>query len=58
MAASFLQAIEMTTYDTSGLTGSYAALNGSGTEQALLVLKLYNASDTDVTLSYDNINRS
>jgi hypothetical protein len=50
----YLQAIPLTTYDTSGLSGSYAAMNGSGTENRLKILKLFNASDTDVTISYDN----
>jgi len=46
-----LQAIEMTVYDTAGLTASLAALNGSGVPNRLKVLKMYNASDTDITLS-------
>lgn len=49
----YLSAIPLTTYDTSGLTGTYAALNGSGVEQSLKVLKMYNASDVLVTLSLD-----
>ena len=48
-----LQAIPLTTYDTSGLSGTYAAMNGSGTEECLKILKMYNASDEDVTISYD-----
>jgi len=49
----FLQAIEMTVYDTAGLTGTYAAINGTGTEEAVNVVKFYNASNVGVTLSYD-----
>lgn len=49
----YFQADTMVTYDTSGLSGTYAALNGAGTGNRLKVLKMYNASDVDITLSYD-----
>lgn len=49
----YLSAIPLTVYDTSGLTGSYAALNGTGVEAPLKVLKMYNASDVLVTISLD-----
>jgi len=46
-------AIPLTTFDTSGLTGSYATLNGTGIEQPVKILKVINKSDTDITISYD-----
>lgn len=49
----FLEADTMVVYDTSGLTGTHAALNGAGFTNRLKVLKIYNASDTDITISYD-----
>lgn len=49
--ANFVQAITLVVYDTSALTGSFAALNGSGTTQPLKILKIYNASDVGITLS-------
>ena len=57
-----LMAVEMAIFDSSGLTGSFAALNGSasytvytgnGFEEPIKMLKIYNGSDTTVTISYD-----
>jgi len=46
-------AIPMSTFDTSGLAGAYAAINGTGTPATLQILKMINNSDTDITISYD-----
>lgn len=56
MATNYVQWIPMATYDTAGLTGSYAAMNGSGTTQPVKILMFYNASDVLVTCSFDNSN--
>lgn len=48
-----VKSIPMVSFDTAGLTGTLAALNGTGTTQSLKVLSMYNASDVDVTLSLD-----
>lgn len=44
---------EMITVDSSTLTGSYAALNGSGFDNPLLILKVVNDSNVDITFSID-----
>jgi len=43
----------MAIFDTSSLTGTYQALNGSGFGDNIKMLKIYNASDTGITISYD-----
>ena len=51
--ATWFSAIPMATFDTSGLTGTYQALNGAGFGDTVKMLKIYNASDTGITISYD-----
>ena len=52
-ATNYLQAIPLTTYNSASLTGSYATMNGTGTEQPIKLLKMYNASTVGITISYD-----
>ena len=49
----FFTCIPMATFDTSGLTGTYASLNGTGFADDIKILKVFNASDVGVTISYD-----
>lgn len=46
-------AIARTKFDSASLTGSYAALNGSGTTDTCRMIKMYNASNVDVDISYN-----
>ena len=59
-----LSAIEMAVFNSSGLTGTLSALNGSGSytiytgdgfQDAIKVLKIYNASNVGLTLSFDGV---
>lgn len=58
------QCIEMAIYDTSGLSGSFAPLNGSssytiftgnGFQDDIKIMKIYNASNVGITISYDGV---
>lgn len=60
------QCIEMAVFDSSGLSGTYAIMNGpsqyeiytgTGFEEDIKILKFYNDSDVGVTLSYDSVKR-
>jgi hypothetical protein len=50
---SSLQGTVMAVFDTATLTGTYAALNGSGFSDNVKVMKIYNASNVGVTVSYN-----
>lgn len=50
---SSMQAITMAVFNMAGLTGTYAALNGSGFSDDIKVLKIYNGSTVGVTVSYN-----
>ena len=51
----YVRMIPLTTYDTSGLTGTYASMNGTGMEAPVKLLKMYNASNVLVTISLDGV---
>jgi hypothetical protein len=51
------QAIPCVSYDTAGLSGSYQALNGSGFESSIKIMKIYNGSGVGIDISYDGINK-
>jgi hypothetical protein len=53
--SNILQAITMAVYDTAGLAAAYAPLNGGGFSGDIKVLKIYNASNTPITISYDGV---
>lgn len=48
--------LELSTFDTATLTGTYQALNSTGFPGNLFWLRIENASNTNVTFSYDGIN--
>ena len=52
--AEFFQCIPMAVFDTADLTSDYQSLNTTGFSEAIKALKIYNASDTDITVSYDS----
>ena len=46
----------LTNFDASTLTGTYQAINGSGTEEPAKAFKFYNSSTSLVIISFDGIN--
>ena len=50
---SSFQCITRAVFNTASLTGTYAALNGTGFSNDIKVLKIYNGSNVGVTISYD-----
>ena len=60
------QCIEMAVYNTAGLTGTFAGMNlaanyaiyaGNGFQYDIKVFKIFNASNTGITVSYDGVTR-
>ncbi len=52
----FVSAIPMATFDPASLTGSYQALNTTGTSDNVKILKMFNGSSTvGVVISFDGI---
>jgi hypothetical protein len=60
------QWVEMAVFDSSGLTGTYQALNGasqyliytgSGFPDSIKSLKIYNGSNVGITISFDGVTR-
>jgi hypothetical protein len=54
--ASFFQCIPRAVFNTASLTGSYQALNGSGFSHEIKMLKIYNAGNVGIDISYDGVN--
>lgn len=48
-----IRAGTLASFNTSGLTTSYKALNSAGLQGPAVLLCIYNASNVDVTISYD-----
>lgn len=57
MDLSSFEAIPAVSFDTSTLTGSFQALNGSGFDDDIKILKIYNGSTNGVDISYDGVNK-
>ena len=49
-----LQGTTMAVFDISGLAAGFASLNGLGLPSAIRVVKIYNGSNRDVTVSYND----
>lgn len=47
---------DLVNFDASTLTGTYQAINGTGTSDACIAFKFYNSSSSLVILSYDGVN--
>lgn len=54
---SSFQCITSSDFNLGGLTGSFAALNGTGFSDDIKMLKIYNGSGTGVDISYDGVNK-
>lgn len=52
--ASWFSCITMAVFNTATLTGTYSSLNGTGFSADIKMLKIYNASNVGITISYDN----
>ena len=48
-----IKADTVSIFNSSGLTTSYKAMNASGLSGPTILLRVYNASDKDIYLSYD-----
>lgn len=53
MSKNCIRAIEMTSLDTAGLAGDFAAINPDGLTESLVFMRITNDSDTDLVVSYD-----
>jgi hypothetical protein len=51
-----VKAITLTSKASSTVTGSYAAINASGLTQACFLIRINNASNQAITISYDGTN--
>jgi hypothetical protein len=50
-----LQFEDLVNFDASTLTGSYQAINGSGSSTPFSVIKFYNSSSNLIIISYDGV---
>jgi len=55
MAQNKVKAIALTSFDTSGISGSYQSINPSGLDQACFQVNLHNHSNISVLISYDGV---
>jgi hypothetical protein len=44
-------------FDTSGLTGSFTPLNGTGFSDNIKIMKVYNGSGVGIDISYDGVSK-
>lgn len=51
-----VKAIPLTNIASSSVSSSYAAINASGLPQACIIIRINNASNKDITVSYDGVN--
>lgn len=56
MAQDSVKALVLTSIASSTITGSYAAINTNGFEAAPFLIRIMNASNKDVTVSFDGVN--
>jgi len=57
MELSSFNCIVSADFNLAGLTGSFAALNGTGFSDDIKMLKIFNGSGTGVDISYDGVNK-
>ena len=51
----YFQCIPRATFNTATLTGSYAALNGTGFADDIKILKIFNGGTLGIDISYDGV---
>jgi hypothetical protein len=54
----FVESVELSTFDSSTLTGTFQPINGSGLSDDVKILRIINDSDKTITISYDGVNDS
>lgn len=54
METNYFRCIPRAVFNTATLSGTYAALNGSGFTRDIKMLKIYNAGTTGIDISYDS----
>lgn len=55
MPVNYVSPFLMEEFDTAGLLVGYTAVNAGGTEDSLIILRIINASNTTVIISYDGV---
>ena len=55
MAKDFIQAIPLTSIDSSTFTGNYKAINSTGLPNGCSLIRITNDSNRDVLVSYDGV---
>lgn len=55
MASSFIRAIPLTNFNVAGITPAYQAINPLGTPEPCSIIRIINASNIAVFISYDGI---
>lgn len=48
-----VHALPIRSFNSASVTASYQALNGAGIPEACFILRIYNDSDQNITISYD-----
>jgi hypothetical protein len=55
---STVKAVSLSSFDTAGLTGGYDVINANGLAHSCFKLRITNASDADLGISYDGTSTS
>jgi SOS-response transcriptional repressor LexA len=58
MAKNRVQAIPLSSFDTSGLTTSYQVIDSAGLDAACFLVRITNDSNVDITVSLDGTNNN
>lgn len=55
MAHNYVKAIAMTSINATTFTGAYLVLNATGLEEACFMIRITNATDRAILISYDGV---
>lgn len=53
MIRNWVEAVEMTSFDSSGMAAGYQVIDIAGLDYPCFLIRIINASSKDITLSYD-----
>jgi len=53
MANNKIKALELASFNTTGLSGTYQVINSDGLQHPCVILRIVNDSNQDVTVSFD-----
>lgn len=56
MVKNNIKAVALTSFNTAGAGAAYLAINAAGLDEACFNLKIHNASNIAITISYDGVN--